>query len=138
MNDIFISYSREDLNKVEPIISLFEQRNWSVFWDRKIPPGKSFDEVIEKALEDAKCIIVIWSKNSVQSRWVRNEAIEGLNREIVVPVLIDDDIQLPFQFRNVQSVHLMDWDGKLGHPGINILLGAVESLVPNNWETPSD
>ena len=32
-----------------------------MWWDRKIPFGKSFDAVIEKALWQARCLIVLWS-----------------------------------------------------------------------------
>ena len=49
-------------------------RGWSVWWDRKIPLGKSYDEVIENALGESKCAIVLWSAMSAASEWVRNEA----------------------------------------------------------------
>jgi TIR domain len=67
MSDIFISYAREDPNKAKAIAELFQQQSWSVWWDRNIPPGRSFDEVIEEALGAAKCVVVLWSKNSASS-----------------------------------------------------------------------
>jgi hypothetical protein len=76
MADIFISYASEDRNKAEELAETLSTHGWSVWWDRKIPLGKSYDEVIEKALGESKCVIVLWSAVSVVSEWVRNEASE--------------------------------------------------------------
>ena len=81
MSDIFISYAREDRAKAKALAELFQQQDWSVWWDRSIPPGRSFDEVIEEALGAAKCVVVLWSKNSASSDWVKGEAAEGLRRK---------------------------------------------------------
>jgi hypothetical protein len=47
-----------------------------VWWDRKSAAGQAFDEAIERELEAAKCIIVLWSQASIDSEWVKNEAAE--------------------------------------------------------------
>jgi hypothetical protein len=73
-----------------------------VFRDRDIPPGKTWDEVIEEAVEAARCMLVLWSKNSVASAWVRAEAEEGLQRKILIPVLVED-AKIPLIFRPVQQ-----------------------------------
>ena len=46
MNDIFISYARHDRKRVEPLAQALAAQGWSVWWDRDIPSGKSFDEFI--------------------------------------------------------------------------------------------
>ena len=60
MSDIFIGYAREDRDKAKTFAELFQQQDSSVWWDRNIPPGRSFDE---EALGAAKCVMVLWSKN---------------------------------------------------------------------------
>jgi hypothetical protein len=40
-------------------------RGWSVFWDGRIPVGQSFDEVIEREVTTARCVIVLWSQHGV-------------------------------------------------------------------------
>jgi hypothetical protein len=89
MSDIFLSYKTEDRQKAKIIAKAIEQNGYSVWWDRIIPPGRSFDKVIEEELDAAKCVVVLWSKDSVMSDWVKEEADEGLRRKILIPVLID-------------------------------------------------
>jgi len=83
-------------------------RGWSVWWDREIPLGKSFDDVIEKALAEAKCVIVLWSAVSIASEWVRNEASEAKRRGILIPVFIEP-VDAPLAFRLLNGADLRDW-----------------------------
>jgi hypothetical protein len=77
VSDIFISYSKSDRAKARVLAKALESEGWSVWWDPKIPPGKTFDEVIEQALDAARCVMVLWSKKSVSSDWVKTEAAAG-------------------------------------------------------------
>ncbi len=105
MADIFISYAREDAAAVEDLAAHLQVCGWSVWWDRRILAGKEFDEVIEAEIQAAGCVLVVWTKHSVQSRWVKVEAGEGRVREILIPVRLDGCVP-PLAFRNVQSVSL--------------------------------
>ena len=98
LSDIFISYSRSDRATAQTLANALLRENWSVWWDPKIPPGKAFDEVIDQALEKAKCVIVLWSKASVKSGWIKAEAAEGNRRGILLPALIEDDAKIPSSF----------------------------------------
>lgn len=128
MSDVFISYANEDQDKVAPIVNALENRGWSIWWDRTILPGKQFDLVIEEAIEAAKCVIVIWSNNSVDSLWVRAEAAEGWQRGIVVPVLIDY-VKPPLAFRQIQAAKLIDWQGDVNNPEFESLIKAITAIL---------
>ena len=110
---------------------------WSVWWDRNIPAGRDFGEVIQEALDAAGCIIVLWSKTSVKSAWVKDEATEGLRRQICVPALIDD-VEPPLGFRQYQAVGLVDWQGGLPHPQLDELFNAIASIVPPTKPATTD
>lgn len=128
MADIFISYASEDRSRVEPLAKALEDREWSVFWDRIIPIGKNWDDVIEEEIDAAKCIIVIWSDISVASGWVRAEAEEGLRRNILIPVQIDN-AKIPLRFRSIQTADLAEWNQNTDHSGFTILLDAISGIV---------
>src|SRR4051812_5080598 len=116
MADIFISYEAKDRGRVSPLVKEFERQGWSVWWDRTIRPGQTWAQVIGKALDDAKCVVVVWSKYSVDSDWVQEEAEEGRRRKILVPVVIDE-VMIPLGYRRIQAARLADWTGrKRSHP----------------------
>ena len=79
MADIFISYAREDRSRTEPLAKSLEGLGWSVFWDRTIPTGKTWRQVIGDALKNARSVIVAWSQKSIESDW--EEAIK-VDRQI--------------------------------------------------------
>jgi hypothetical protein len=130
MSDIFISYSSNDRPWVEPFAKTLETHGWSVWWDRNIPTGGSFNAVIRQELSAAKCAIVVWSKQSVESEWVQAEAAEAKKQDKYLPVKINEsDIPLGFTQRTYQS--LVDWEAGVEHAGFSQLLKDVERLVKN-------
>ncbi len=128
MSDIFISYSSKDRDRAKVLAGALEHQGWSVWWDRKIPPGRQFSQVIKEAMDEARCIIVLWSKESVKSEWVQNEAAEGARRKILVPALIDN-VEIPFEFRRIQAARLVDWEGRSPHPEFDTLLEALCAIL---------
>lgn len=105
MPDIFISYAREDEDRIKELADTLKQRGCSVFWDRTVPPGQTWRSHIGDSLNSAKCVIVAWSRYSVDSRWVMEEADEGLKRNALIPVLLDA-VDPPLGFRSIQAADL--------------------------------
>lgn len=112
MADIFLSYAREDRARAESIAKAFARKGWSVWWDRSIQVGKSFSRVIEKELDAARCVVVLWSSRSIQSDWVLSEAAEGMHRGILIPIAIEESLRLPLEFRRLHTANLTAWPGK--------------------------
>jgi hypothetical protein len=128
MADVFVSYAREDETRVAALVQLLEARGLSVFWDRRIAPGSTWRETIGQALADARCVVVAWSRHSIGSSFVAEEADDARNRGILVPVLIDA-VQPPLGFRSLQAADLSDL-GQSGLPaGFESTLAAVRAAL---------
>lgn len=128
MSDIFISYSHEDLEQIRPLIRALQYTGWSIFWDRTIPAGRTWRQVIGAEINNCRCMLVVWSERSIISDWVEEEADEGKRRGVLVPVLIDN-ILPPIGFRAIQAVKLDKWDGDTESEAFNKLITDLSSLL---------
>jgi len=126
--DVFLSYAREDKATARRLAEAMEARGFDVWWDAEIPPGETWDQMIERELAAARCAVVLWSKTSVGKTWVRTEATEAQKRSVLIPVLLED-VQQPIAFRLTQTVSLVGWNGGEDHNGYRQLLGAIARLV---------
>jgi len=124
MSDIFLSYAREDRERVEPLVELLESNGLSVWWDHDIVPGSTFEKVIDDAILDAEVVVVIWTQNSIKSDWVQAEASDGLERGILIPVLLDN-VRVPVAFRGKQSVNLLGWPERKSSNELERLLSTL-------------
>ena len=128
MTQIFVSYASEDRARVAPLVRVLEEHGWHVWWDRRLEAGGTYDADIERAVDDSTCILVVWSAHSVGSRWVRAEAHEGLERDILVPVVIDD-VRPPLVFRQVQTAQLHGWPDARPAGPLREMLDSVTALL---------
>ena len=127
MADIFLSYAREDVERARLLAERLESHGWSVWWDRRIPHGQDFTAYIQRQLDDAGCILVLWSNASVASPFVRDEATEGLNGRLV-PLLLDV-VKQPLGFRQLHAANLSDWTGDASHGEFVRLLESIGAIV---------
>ncbi|MEO6968213.1 MAG: TIR domain-containing protein [Rhodanobacteraceae bacterium] len=107
MADVFVSYARGDKARVAPLVAAIEAKGWTVWWDKEISPGQEFDDQIEAEIGAAGAVLVVWTPDSVASRWVRGEAREAAERGILVPVRFEQ-ARLPM---DVRAIHTTDLDG---------------------------
>lgn len=131
MAQIFISYSSADGEFARRLADAFTEQGWSVWWDKEIPPGMDYAQVIESAVNEAQCVIVLWSQHSIGSRWVHTEAAAGADRNIVITTIIDHtpNEELPFEFKRLQAVRLSDWRAGKAHDGYERVLARIRSIL---------
>ena len=110
MADIFLSYSRADRPTAQIIAGALEAEGFSVWWDKVLRAGQTYDEVTESMLRDSSVVIVLWSKTSVKSKWVRAEATLGQRGCELVPAMIED-ADRPIMFELTQTADLIGWTG---------------------------
>ena len=125
MSNIFISYKREQRDWVRKLVTLLESYGLTVWWDPKIEVGEEYFKVINKIIADVDCIVVIWSHDSVNSPWVISEASVGMERNNMIPILLED-VSPPIPFNILQSANLVNWNGEKEHDGIEHLLTSIQ------------
>ena len=127
-HDIFLSYASADTERAEDIAHILEQKGLSVWWDRNIPPGKTWDQVLGEALRKARCVVVLWTKNSIDSDWVKDEAARGRQRGVLVPALLED-VEIPLGFGRIEAADLRGWGNDTSQPEFVNFVSAIRTLV---------
>jgi hypothetical protein len=111
---IFLSYAREDFSKAKALAGGIERHGHEVWWDRRILGGSRFAQQIEAALNQADVVLVLWSRFSIESAWVQDEAAAGRDTDRLLPVAVDESCP-PLGFRQYQSIDLSHWNGRPNH-----------------------
>lgn len=103
---IFISHSHKDEKFADQLALKLVDDRIPVFVDRwEMNVGDSITNKIEKAITNSSFLLVVLSKNSVQSDWCKREITSGLmmelekKRVVLLPVLIED-CEIPLFLRD--------------------------------------
>ena len=128
MPDIFISYSRSDEGVARTYADRFIEAGLDVWWDSHLRSGEDWDRVIEGALRSARAVIVLWSPEAVDSRWVRAEATVAQRKGNLVPAIIER-CDLPIIFEMTQTADLSHWSGNTDDIKWHAFLSDVISKV---------
>jgi len=126
--DIFLSYGHGDEATARRFAESFERQGFSVWWDASLRSGEAFDQAIERALKSAKAVVVLWSKSSVGSRWVRAEATLADRNGTLVPVMIEA-CERPIIFELTHTTDLSHWSGDPNDMAWQSCLSGVRRFV---------
>jgi TolB-like protein len=136
MPDVFLSYSRADRDVARRFAEALQAAGLEVWWDVGLAAGEAYDRVTEEALTSARAVVVLWSKTSVDSRWVRAEATQGDRNGTLVPVMIED-CKRPVMFELVHTADLTRWKGKVTDPAWQAFLADVRRVVGREGPAPA-
>ena len=130
MNSVFLSYKAEDRSRVKSLVEAMEADGLNVWWDARIRAGSEWRKEIEKNLDAAACVIVVWSKRSVapEGRFVRDEATRAQRRGTYLPIRIDK-VEPPLGFGEEQVISLQGWKGHRAAPPYQELLSAARAIM---------
>ena len=108
-SQVFISYSRRDLDFVETLAADLKAASLDVWYDLSgLEGGSRWSREIEKAIRESQYVLVVLSPDSVVSKWVEEEFLfaSELNKKIIP--LFHKQCSIPFGYR---TLHFIDVQG---------------------------
>ncbi|HEX5088977.1 MAG TPA: AAA family ATPase [Nocardioides sp.] len=100
MADVFLSYASASAELARRVAATLEGQGLAVWWDRHLRSGERFQQTIQRELGAAQAVVVLWTRQSVDSEWVYSEARRGHQRGALVQVrtadVTIDDLPAPF------------------------------------------
>jgi len=138
MAKLFLSYSRKDEAKARRLAEWLQREGHTVWRDEDdIGGGASFSSEIEKALKDCDAVLVLWSADSVQSAWVRDEAAYGRDNGKLIPLSLNGT-EPPLGFRQFQAIDLSKWRGHGEPTGAERIRRAIERITNDAQDSRSE
>ncbi|HEY7958486.1 MAG TPA: TIR domain-containing protein [Sphingomicrobium sp.] len=125
---VFLSYARADEVFARRLALVLQNAGYTVWWDALIEGGAAFSRSIADALESADVVLVLWSKTSVDSDWVKDEAAQGRERHRLIPLSIDGTLP-PLGFRQYQVIEIAHWHGRRTSPQFAAIERAIASAI---------
>jgi TIR domain len=131
-HDIFISYSQKDRKAAERLQAKFEERGLDVWRDERLldNPERDFITNINTALENSAKVVVLWSRNSLGSTWVKGEAEKARMAQKVVPLAIEPISTLlpliPSPFNILPTIEITVTDDKFDLDKVWRAIGATQ------------
>lgn len=127
--DIFISFEREDLDRVEPLIKTVESLGYGVWRDTDLPSaGASWTKEIEEIIAAARCVLVVWTAATRRSPALLVDAARASVAKKLLSVWLDP-IDPSVQLLNIPHIDLAGWDGRPGHARFQRLARDIAKLA---------
>ncbi len=106
---VFIAYSRKQRSIAKELSEMLIRNGKAVFWDAKIKAGAIWRQTVQKALDAATHIIVIWTPDAALSDEVEREVSYALSeRKVIVPILSKEIPKLPYHLHGLHYIILHD------------------------------
>jgi TolB-like protein/tetratricopeptide (TPR) repeat protein len=125
---VFLSYSHADQDRARQLAAALGRAGIHVWWDTLIEGGAQFAKSVEAALQSCDAVIVAWSRASVTSDWVLDEASQGREMRKLVPVSFDGTLP-PISFRQYLSVDLLGWNGEPAGPQVDAIVRGIAAVM---------
>lgn len=141
--DIFISYSKKDLDTVTQIKGMLDNPHIETFFaENSVDPGESLVKKIYAAIRKTDLFLLMWSSNSQESEWVAREIeLARSENKTIIPIKLDSESKMPGVLSDIKYIpfhespeKVINWiqtnvfstaKAKAWEPVVWFLLGAV-------------
>ena len=135
MVGIYLSYSYPNQDIARRLCQLLETEGhgrWFVLGQRwkDLPAGATWYRPVSQEISAAAVLIVLLSRHSGGSEYVRNEVGFALsNQKPLIPIYLDDSPDAGLsELRSYKAVDLIDWDGDITDKRLGFLVDALNTF----------
>ena len=126
---IFVSYKREDFERVRPLLLRIQGWGYRIWYDKGIPGGAEWDALIEDKLKRCAMLMFCISRSSAESKYCRREVkyVDQLNKPILSlqlePVHLGHGLEMLLTQYQIIDTGAPDFAGQLER-ALRFLVGA--------------
>lgn len=114
--DAFLSFAEEDRTAAETMIKCpLEEMGYSICWHHDaFLPGHPIEDNMERCIYTSKYTIALMSQAFLDSQFCMTEInitkrkMQELSRNLLIPVIVDTDCNIPLELQKITYVHLND------------------------------
>ena len=129
MTDIFLSYASSERERLRPLVEALEAQGWNIWWDKRFLSGNHIEDIITAKLDEARCVIVAWTKLSANSDWVAGEADHAKEAGKLLPIRLEGKRDVPLNFRSLYTEDFSKWSGDRNAPEFIHLCDAIREKL---------
>jgi len=129
LTDIFVSYASDERERLRPLVEALEAQGWNVWWDKHFLSGNHIGDIIAAKLDEARCVIVAWTKLSADSDWVAGEADHAKEAGKLLPIRLEGKRDVPLNFRSLYTEDFSKWSGDRNAPEFIQLCDAIRDKL---------
>jgi hypothetical protein len=133
--DIFLAYSRSDETEAKALQHALKNWGYSIWYDADILPGADWKSEIEQQFRKSDCVLALLSESSLKSTHLKHYIAHGLARGNLLPVAIQDRLDLKTASPIPQGTPIVDiseWRLTRDPRKLDNLLANISKIVGRN------
>lgn len=138
MAQVFISYSRKDLDFVNQLAADLKNAGLGVWYDVSgITGGSRWRTEIENALQNSQYVVVVLSPDSITSEWVEREFLFASDINLKIIPIMYRQCKLPLNYLNLNYIDVREKNYQNKFPDLLQALAVEPSKVPTKKQSYS-
>ena len=139
--NVFLSYTVSDKTFVEQLAAWLQSLNFDCWWDagiRSNPQG--YQDYIEERLKNCDIFLVLWTPDSIKSRWVNGESLkaQALEKKIVMVAHNINPSEIPVGLFTQNAHFISDFSISKDDPSIDKLYEDLLHQVTSEYSASSN
>ena len=124
MTQVFISYSRKDIEFIQRLANDLKAAGFEVWYDLSgLEAGTRWGNEIQKAIHESQYFLVVLSPNSVRSDWVEREFLYASDQGLKIIPLLYEPCKLPMWSLHLQFIDVQEKNYTRNYPELLKIMG---------------